>query len=361
MPISHKHTSLLDHISTGLLVVDGSGCISYLNSAAEIMLQVSAARTLGVPLTQLFTDDGTNNESIRDIYEALESRRPFTKRETHLNLSSGHSIVVDCAVTPFQPADYGDVAVIVELQPIDRWLRISREEGIISAQQSTRALLRGLAHEIKNPLGGLRGAAQLLDRDLSDDSQRDYTRIIIEEADRLRGLVDRMLGPRRELQPSSINIHEVLEYVRQLLSAEPGVGERLKRDYDPSIPELMGDREQLIQAVLNVVRNALQAGEAMTPPSSITLRTRAVSQFSIGVHSYRLVVRVDVIDSGPGVPEDLAQSLFFPMVSGRAEGTGLGLSIAQSILNQHRGLIEFTSEPGNTVFSFYIPLEDHHD
>ena len=200
-----------------------------------------------------------------------------------------------------------------------------------------------------------------MDRELPDEGLQDYTRIIIEEADRLRNLVDRMLGPRREFAAENLNIHEVLEYVRQLLSNEEGMAARLERDYDPSIPEFEGDREQLIQAVLNVVRNALQAGQSMTPPSTVTLRTRAVSQFSIGVLSYRLVIRVDIIDDGPGVPEELVDSLFFPMISGRPEGTGLGLSIAQSILNQHKGLIEFTSEPGETIFSLYIPLEQNHD
>lgn len=361
MPISKEQLSLLDHISTGLMVVEADKTISYLNSAVETMLQISASRTLGLPLSRLFPDDGPNNESIADIYESLDSRRPFTKRETHLNLNNGHSIIVDCAVTPFPSEQHDEVAVIVELQLIDRWLRINREEGILSAQQSTRALLRGLAHEVKNPLGGLRGAAQLLDRELPEDSLRDYTRIIIEEADRLRNLVDRMLGPRREFSAATINIHEVLEYVLQLLGNEEGVAARLERDYDPSIPEFVGDREQLIQAVLNVVRNALQAGQNMNPPSTVSMRTRAVSQFSIGVLSYRLVTRVDIIDNGPGVPEELMESLFFPMISGRPEGTGLGLSIAQSILNQHKGLIEFTSEPGETIFSLYIPLEQHHD
>ncbi len=221
-------------------------------------------------------------------------------------------------------------------------------------------MIRGLAHEIKNPLGGLRGAAQLLARELPSEDLADYTNIIIEEADRLRNLVDNMLGPNTNPRMEPTNIHEVLERVRHLVEAE-GLGNiRVLRDYDPSIPELIGDREQLIQATLNIVRNAMQAlqqhGYSVENPQ-ITLRTRALRQFTIGSHRYRLVCRVDVIDNGPGIPESVREAIFLPMVSGRPEGTGLGLSISQSIINRHRGLIECVSEPGSTVFTLNIPLE----
>ncbi|MFT5483244.1 MAG: two-component system nitrogen regulation sensor histidine kinase GlnL [Halieaceae bacterium] len=347
-------TALLDNISTGILIVESDGTVSYLNSAAQIILEVSNSRTVGIELDRLFS--GGEGDAIIDIKACLKTGSAFTKREAQLHLAGGHSLVVDCAVTPFQAQPGGSIAVIVELQVIDRWLRISREESIISSQQTTQTLIRGLAHEIKNPLGGLRGAAQLLDRELPDTELRDYTGIIIKEADRLRNLVDRMLGPRTLFSPQSLNIHEVLEYVHKLLTAEAPDTNRFQRDYDPSLPEVYGDREQLIQAILNVTRNALQAGADQLPVSTVTLRTRAVRQFSIGVHNYRLAVRVDIIDDGPGVPSELSDTLFFPMVSGSGHGTGLGLSIAQSILNQHSGLIEFESEPGNTVFSLYIPL-----
>jgi two-component system nitrogen regulation sensor histidine kinase GlnL len=257
-------------------------------------------------------------------------------------------------VTPvLQDAD--KISLVLEIQPLDRMLRISREEGILSSQQNTRALVRGLAHEIKNPLGGLRGAAQLLARELPDASLKDYTNIIIEEADRLRNLVDQMLGPNKAPDKKQLNLHEVVERVRQLLEAETHGRIRFLRDYDPSIPDLLGDKEQLIQAVLNIVRNAVEALTGMASPPSIPtimLRTRSMRQFTIGTQRHRLVV-----DNGPGVQRNLLETIFLPMVSGRSDGTGLGLSISQSIINRHHGLIECHSEPGSTTFSLYIPLE----
>ena len=258
--------------------------------------------------------------------------------------------------------DDGTFALVLEIQPLDRMLRISREEGIFSSQQNTRALVRGLAHEIKNPLGGLRGAAQLLARELPDIALKDYTNIIIEEADRLRNLVDQMLGPHKVPEKKPLNVHEVVERVRHLLEAETQGQIHFVRDYDPSIPDLLGDKEQLIQAVLNIVRNAVEAmnGMAQKPPRpTILLRTRSLRQFTIGTQRHRLVAKIDIIDNGPGVPPDLLETIFLPMVSGRSDGTGLGLSISQSIINRHNGLIECHSQPGNTTFSLYIPLEQN--
>ncbi|MEM8547632.1 MAG: nitrogen regulation protein NR(II), partial [Pseudomonadota bacterium] len=236
-------------------------------------------------------------------------------------------------------------------------LKISREEGLISAQEATRSVVRGLAHEIKNPLGGVRGAAQLLARALPDEHLREYTSIIIEEADRLRDLVDRMLGPKRQLQVAPVNIHEVTEHVRNLIGAEAGDATELLRDYDPSLPSIVGDRPQLIQAVLNIVRNAYQATEGLDH-GSITLRTRSHRQFTIGTRRHRLVCRLDIEDNGPGIPEDLQHAIFVPMISSRAEGTGLGLSISQAIINRHQGLLDCTSEPGKTIFTIYLPMEN---
>ncbi len=224
-------------------------------------------------------------------------------------------------------------------------------------------LRRYLADSLRQPHRPrrfLRGAAQLLARELNDPKLHDYTNIIIDEADRLRHLVDPMLGPHRAPEKQKTNIHEVLERVRQLVEAESDGSIRIIRDYDPSIPDILGDREQLIQAFLNVIRNAQQALRQDSPSDSdptIVLRTRTLRQLTIGTHRHRLVCSVDIVDNGPGIPADLRASIFLPMVSGRAEGTGLGLSIAQSILNQHNGLIECRSEPGNTVFSLHIPLE----
>lgn len=266
---------------------------------------------------------------------------------------------MDCSVTPFPEEGSDNSRLILELHPVDRILRINREEGLISSQQNTQALIRGLAHEIKNPLGGLRGAAQLLARELPDPALEEYTRVIIGESDRLRDLVDRMLGSHRQPQFSQLNIHEILEHVRTLLSAEAGPGILFLRDYDPSLPDLRGDRSQLIQAIINIARNAMQATEDNAGDRVISLRTRVQRQFTIGANRYRLVCRVDIGDNGSGIPPELLYSIFIPMVSGRPQGTGLGLAISQSIINQHHGLIECSSEPGRTEFTLYIPLEEN--
>jgi two-component system nitrogen regulation sensor histidine kinase GlnL len=248
---------------------------------------------------------------------------------------------------------------LLEIQPLDRLLRINRDDHHASVQETTRKLVRGLAHEIKNPLGGIRGAAQLLQRELATERQRDYTRIIIEEADRLRNLVDRMLGPSQVPRLVPVNIHQALERVVLLLEAEAPGRISFVRDYDPSLPEVEADLEQLIQALLNIVRNAQQALEK-TPAPEIRLRSRIIRQFTIGTTRHRLVLRLDITDNGPGIPPDLFDRMYYPMISGRADGSGLGLSIAQSIVGQHGGLIECESKPGSTTFSIFLPLEQPH-
>lgn len=243
--------------------------------------------------------------------------------------------------------------------PRDRLLRITKEEAQLSKQETTKMLVRGLAHEIKNPLGGIRGAAQLLARELPEEHLKDYTEVIIEEADRLRNLVDRMLGSNKLPSLSMTNIHEVLEHVASLIEAECQGSIILVRDYDPSIPEVLMDREQMIQAVLNIMRNAMQAlaGQNELGLGRLTLRTRTLRQFTIGHIRHRLVTRIEIIDNGPGIPAELQNTLFYPMVSGRPDGTGLGLAITQNIISQHQGLIECESHPGHTVFSIFLPLE----
>ena len=291
------------------------------------------------------------------LARALETGSSFTEHELVLRLRSGNRITVDCVVTPM--VDPGrETELLVELQQIDRHLRISREEALLEQHQATRQLVRGLAHEIKNPLGGLRGAAQLLERELEREDLREYTQIIIEEADRLRELVNRMLGPNNVPRKERINIHQVVERVASLIEAEDHPELELQRDYDPSIPEFEADPALLIQALLNVARNAV---EALDGRGRVTLRTRALRQFTIGPRRHRLVASIEVIDDGPGIPDDMKESLFYPMVTGRAEGTGLGLSIAQSLVNLHDGLIECESEAGETRFTLLLPLEPSHD
>ncbi|TQV68180.1 nitrogen regulation protein NR(II) [Exilibacterium tricleocarpae] len=343
---------LLDSLNTAVLVVDGGLCLRHLNSAAEMLLEVSSAQVTGTPIERSFYESDAALETLR---EAAAAMRTYTKRRTQWQLHNGHTLTVDYSVTPI--SDQG--GLLIEVQPLDRLLRISREEALSSAQETTRNLVRSMAHEIKNPLGGIRGAAQLLARELPNQALEEYTRIIIDEADRLRKLVDKMLGPRQPLQWEPVNVHEVLERVATVVNAECAGNLRLERDYDPSIPDLPGDKEQLIQAVLNIVRNALQAlREAdMLEDGCITLQTRVQRQFTIGRHHHPLVGRITVIDNGPGIPAKLVKDIFYPMISGRAEGTGLGLAISQQLVNQHCGLIECESRPGCTAFSIYLPLE----
>jgi two-component system nitrogen regulation sensor histidine kinase GlnL len=353
MTSDNLHRSLLDNLSTAVLLLDSELNITYLNTGAEMALKVSGNRVVGNRFESLFP---SCEISSNEMLDAINSGSPFTKRQTKLTLHTGKNITVDCSATPI--IEHDSLSLLLELQPLDRILRISREEAIISNQETTRTMIRGLAHEIKNPLGGLRGAAQLLARELNDAGLKDYTDVIIEEADRLRNLVDKLLGSHKPQTYRPTNVHEILERVITLISAETSGKIEFERDYDPSIPDILGDSEQLIQAVLNITRNAMQSLQSNPDCSqTITMTTRILRQFTIGKYHHRHVIKVDICDSGPGVPQQLIDTVFMPMVSGRADGTGLGLSISQSVINRHQGLIECLSEPGNTRFSLYIPLE----
>jgi two-component system nitrogen regulation sensor histidine kinase GlnL len=352
------HTDILDNLNTAILLLKADLSVSYINAASESLLDISSTRVIGQSIHSLFSEQDAKPA----LASAIAKNTVFTRREAVLNLSSGQQITVDYAVTPI--SNQGDnthiTSVLIELQPIDKLLRISRDEEMLSSQHQYQALVRGLAHEIKNPLGGIRGAAQLLAKKLGQDMQ-DYTEVIIEETDRLAKLVDELLGPRNIPNMQPLNIHEVLERVRNLVEAEANHQITVLRDYDPSIPELTGDKEQLIQATLNIARNAMQilfSAEIEHP--QMRLKTRALRQFTIGSKLHRLVCQIEISDNGPGITEDLVDSIFLPLVTGRAEGTGLGLSISQSIINQHQGLIECHSLPGNTRFLIHIPLQQAH-
>ncbi|AZL71026.1 MULTISPECIES: nitrogen regulation protein NR(II) [Pseudomonas] len=349
-----QHRLLLDNLTTATLLLNAELRLEYMNPAAEMLLAVSGQRSHGQFISELFTE---STEALNSLRQAVEQAHPFTKREAQLTSLTGQSITVDYAVTPI--LHQGNTLLLLEVHPRDRLLRITKEEAQLSKQETTKMLVRGLAHEIKNPLGGIRGAAQLLARELPNDGLRDYTNVIIEEADRLRNLVDRMLGSNKLPSLSMTNIHEVLERVCSLVEAESQGGITLVRDYDPSLPDVLIDREQMIQAVLNIVRNAMQAigGQNELRLGRITLRSRAVRQFTIAHVRHRLVARVEIVDNGPGIPAELQDTLFYPMVSGRPDGTGLGLAITQNIISQHQGLIECESHPGHTAFSIYLPLE----
>jgi two-component system nitrogen regulation sensor histidine kinase GlnL len=339
---------ILENLHTTVLLLDRGLSLRRLNPAGEMLFAVSAGRVEGTPAHLLFNDDAL----VAALRAAVASGHPFTERERVLNLAPGRRVTVDITAVPLLDPESG-VELLVEISEIDRQLRISRDEGILAQSAATRVLVRGLAHEIKNPLGGLRGAAQLLERELASEELKEYTRIIISEADRLQNLVNRMLGPNAVPHMAPMNIHEVTERVRQVVQAELPPEVRITSDYDPSIPDVTADRDQVIQALMNLVRNAAQA---VGTHGVITLRTRTLRQYTIGQTRHKLVARIEVIDNGPGVPPEMRENIFLPMVTGRADGTGLGLPIAQSLINTHGGLIECESQPGRTVFTVLLPI-----
>jgi len=262
-------------------------------------------------------------------------------------------VLVDCSVGPYVN-ELGEDGVLIEINALNRTQRIVRDEALAAQQESVKSLLRGLAHEVKNPLGGLRGAAQLLERQLDDKELTEYTSIIIHEADRLQALIDRLLGPNSRPRRDELNVHEVLEHVRKILLVSAPSGVTILFDYDPSIPEFISDRDRLIQVFLNIAGNAL---EAVGEEGDVMFTTRVETNHTIAGTLQPLVLKVTIQDNGPGVPVNLIDQIFYPMVSGRAKGSGLGLSIAQSIMGQLGGLIECESEPGRTEFTVYIPME----
>jgi len=342
---------VLESLTSTVLTFDADLRLTSINPAGEMLFETSAKKITGYKLSELLPRSGRIAEVLQ---ETLSSRHPFTARSIRLLLPGRRRITVDCTVTPF---DENDEALLVELTQVDRLLRLTRDEDLLERQAANRIVIRGLAHEIKNPLGGLRGAAQLLERELDDPGLREYTRIIIHEADRLRTLVDRMTGPIQPLKKEVVNIHEVLEHVARLMLVEVPVGLTIERLYDPSLPEIKGDRDQLVQAVLNVVRNAVEATQGS---GRVQLRTRAERNFTIRQKRHRLVLCVDIEDDGPGIPADLREHIFYPMVTGKPSGTGLGLSIAQDIITKHGGLIGCESRPKQTVFTLHLPLENNH-
>jgi two-component system nitrogen regulation sensor histidine kinase GlnL len=341
---------ILDHLNTAILLFDSELILTFINTTGEILLADSAHHLIGQSAEELFKL--SDPVLMSHLKQSLSMAEPLLDRALILNRMT-HNVTANFSATPLLINEKVN-EILVEFQQVDNHLRISKEEQLLTQQNTARLLVRGLAHEIKNPLGGLRGAAQLLDLELDDPNLKEYTQIIIDESDRLQGLMDKMLGPNKLPVKKGINIHEVLERVRQLVQAEASGSLLIKSDYDPSIPNIYADKDQLIQAFLNVARNAVQA---MDGKGNIIFKTRIHRHMNIGRKRYKLAVKCDIIDSGPGIDASMMSQIFYPMITGRADGTGLGLSIAQSLINQHSGLIECNSEPGNTVFSIYLPME----
>ena len=339
----------LDHLGTAVIVLDEALCVRFINTAAENLLEISSKNVLSHPLTDLLSGADSLIEAAR---AAMAQDMGFIEHEWHLARKGNPPLAVSCTGTPLQGLEAG---LLLEIRPISQRIRIAREEKIIEDQKLNRELVRNLAHEIRNPLGGIRGAAQLLERELDRPELKEYTQVIRSEADRLQTLMDRMLSPNRLQHMAPVNIHEVLERVRSVILAEYPDGIVIQRDYDTSLPEITGDREQLIQAVLNIVRNAAQALQGQ---GEILLQSRALRQITLARRRFRLGLQIRIVDNGPGIPEALQSRIFQPLVSGREGGSGLGLMLAQNLISQHHGMVEFESRPGRTCFSLILPMPD---
>lgn len=341
---------VLEGMGIAVLLFDADLLLEYINPAGEMLFEQSARHLLTMPYVELIQH--RDEISAKKWINEIKAGQSFTRHEVPLVLLNNNEVTVNLTILPL--TDSGDkTEYLIEIIPVERWLRITRDEQRVEQQEVTQKILRGLAHEIKNPLGGVRGAAQLLERELPSEDLQEYTQVIISEADRLQALVNRILGPAGLPKLKDVNIHEVLELVRSLIKIEVKDTIQIHRDYDPSVPDVKADHDMLIQALLNIARNAC---EALAGKGNITLKTRVVRKYTIGLQRHKLVACIEVIDDGPGIAEDMREKIFFPMVTGRAEGSGLGLSISQSLIQQHDGLIECQSEPGKTVFSVILPI-----
>jgi two-component system nitrogen regulation sensor histidine kinase GlnL len=340
----------LELLATAVLLVGDTLDVQYANPAAENLFELSRRQLAGSSLRALF---GHAPALFHAIDKALSSGASYTEQEIELGVAGKPRLHLSCTVSAIEAPRGG---LVLELRHIDQQLRIAREERLLEQQQANRELIRSLAHEIKNPLGGIRGAAQLLERELDRPPLGEYTQVIIGEADRLQALVNRLLTPHRLPTYRRTNIHELIDRVASVVQAEfPEVS--FQSDFDISLPELEADGEQLTQALLNVVRNAAQALQAVTARREIRLVTRVARGVTLARRRYRLAVAVSVEDNGPGIPADLIDRIFYPLVSGREGGSGLGLTIAQTLIAQHSGTIECESAPGRTAFTILLPLE----
>lgn len=329
-------------------MLDRNLLIVALNPSAENILGVSEHRARGEALLKLVDDE----PELRDILSRVLATGDHYANELQLAATEVYSDerVVDCRVSPLAS---NEAALLVELTDVTRRAKISRENALLIQHGAGRQMIRQLAHEIKNPLGGIRGAAQLLERQLPSAELREYTDVVISETDRLAALVDTLLGPGGPPNKQPHNVHELIEYVIRIIEADDPKSPTIRRDYDPGLPLIDLDRDQMVQALLNLVSNAVTALDGQ---GTLTLRSRAVTNFTIGNTRHRVIASIEIEDDGPGIDKDLQDSIFYPLVTSRPDGTGLGLAAAQELLSRHGGLIEFESRPGRTVFFVRIPL-----
>ncbi|MCW8091728.1 nitrogen regulation protein NR(II) [Alteromonas sp. ASW11-130] len=344
--------NLLNFMNTALVMVNHQLSIVYVNQAGEALFETGSKHLLGHALVDFFMAGSIEASRLK---AAMRRGEDFTENELELRFRDERVVMADLTVTNV----YYDNAthLLFELRRIDQQSRISRENLQNAQHFAARELIRGLAHEIKNPLGGIRGAAQLLEKELPNEALREFTQMIVEQSDRLRNLVDRLLGPNALPKLKWSNLHQALEKVRALMKMDTEHAITIVRDYDPSIPEVHIDQEMIQQAVLNIVKNSVQAlTDAHITGPEIKLITRVGRQLTIQGKRHPLVARIHIIDNGPGIPSTIRDTLFYPMVSSKQNGSGLGLSIAQTLINHHGGRIDVDSRHGHTEFTLFLPI-----
>ncbi len=342
---------IIESQSTAILSCGESLIVEKVNSAFEDIFSLSRRRVIGESLPEVLFAD---NKITSLIKRALSNQSRYTLREVELLKPEG--IKADVTISPYQIDD--EQKVLVELIRKDRLSRLMRETDSVDIQTTNRLMMRSLSHEVKNPLAGIRGAAQLLELELANEEDKEFTQVIIKETDRLTNLVSRVMGSHKRYDMEETNIHFVSEHVARLLQSAVDNSIEIRRDYDPSLPEFMGDDEQLIQAVLNIANNAVES-QAGNETAVIGFRTRLERGFTINKKLHRQVIKFQIWDKGPGVPDEIKEIVFNPMITGRAEGTGLGLSISQEVVQRHGGLITLEEYQGNTCFSIYLPLGEN--
>tara|TARA_B100000795_G_scaffold143013_1_gene107062 strand:+ start:149 stop:1246 length:1098 start_codon:yes stop_codon:yes gene_type:complete len=344
----------MEDLATAVFACDKNLVIKYINPSAEILFELSYDQALNENISLFFEEIDFFKGALK---QAKTKQSSYREHEYFIKTKQNKTICVSFTITPIEKRGFD---FIVEFSQMDQQLRVAREERMFIQQQANSELLRNLAHEIRNPLGGLRGAAQLLEKELNEKSLKEYTQVIINEADRLQNLMNKLLIPHQLPTYKKTNIHEVLERVRSLILSEFPENLELTRDYDISLPEFIGDREKLIQAVLNVARNGVQAMLEVKSKGKMNLKfiTRAESQIVFHKKKHTTAIRLDIIDSGPGINKELLDKIFYPLVSGKDYGSGLGLSLAQNFITQHNGMIDCLSTVGNTKFSIILPIEN---
>jgi len=340
---------ILDTVKSTLLCLDRDRRITYINASGESLFENSASSLIGRHFDSLLSKSEPSTISEKLAAEPIS----MTEHEAVITLANGKSFVADYSIYPENEGN-PDSVLLLEIRLPDRQVQIAREEFNQLQQMARQQLARGLAHEINNPLGGIRGAAQLLQRELENPELLEYTEIVVSEVDRLQALIGNMLGPEIRPQRKLINIYEVIEHIRKIIEAAEPERIRIHRDYDPSIPQMMADRDLLIQAFLNIARNAVQAIDG---DGEITLRTRVDRNYTVGQVNHPLVVKIDITDNGRGVSSELGDSIFLPMITDKPDGTGLGLPIAQDIIFRHGGSLQMQSSPGGTTFSTILPMD----